>query len=526
MNAEDFLAHHSIDENPFGAEEARHDPIYTRLLDSTTSHPDFAKILGRIDQPRTAVVFGEKGSGKTAIRMLITNQVIEHNTAHPDRRALLIVYDDLNPVLDRVMVHRRGEMGFRLTSRTSPEKLLDMVRLEDHQDAILSLAVTKLVDGILGTTDGSGGDAMPMPDAHLKVIKKWPRQLRADLAVLTALYDQPRNGAVAQRWHSLLSRLRMGSWLPQMALLKLAGTLTAIAAVVLAISGYWIDPRPFWLTPLTGLCAAASIVLWCTWAWHHISLWMLCRKIQRETVALQRSPNELRSMLLSLRKTDLANRPWPVPGKIPGGRGIPGNQDSRYQFISRLLAVLKALDYVGIMVLIDRVDEPTSICGNPQRMRSVVWPMLDNKFLQQDTVGIKLLLPIELRHLLHRESADFFQEARLDKQNMIDRLTWSGATLYDLCNARLRACRSENPEQIQLTSLFDPDVTRDMLIEALDQMHQPRDAFKFLYAVIQEHCRTTTQDHAVYRIPRLTLEAIRRQQSQRVQELYRGLAPA
>ena len=164
-------------------------------------------------------------------------------------------------------------------------------------------------------------------------------------------------------------------------------------------------------------------------------------------------------------------------------------------------------------------------------MRSVIWPMLSNKFLQQDGVGVKLLLPVELRHMLHREDADFFQRARLDKQHLIDRLVWSGTTLYDLCSARLNACRAGSTsgggsEPIALTDLFEQDVTRQDLIDALDQMMQPRDAFKFLYAVIQEHCRMVSQDEADYLIPRLTLESVRRQQAQRVQDLGRGMTPS
>ena len=57
-------------------------------------------------------------------------------------------------------------------------------------------------------------------------------------------------------------------------------------------------------------------------------------------------------------------------------------------------------------------------------------------------------------------------------------------------------------------------------------MHQPRDAFKFLYAVVQEHCRLATDEAADYHIAKLTLESVRRDQSNRVQELYRGLTPA
>ncbi|MEO1009637.1 MAG: hypothetical protein AAFX79_13840, partial [Planctomycetota bacterium] len=151
----------------------------------------------------------------------------------------------------------------------------------------------------------------------------------------------------------------------------------------------------------------------------------------------------------------------------------------------------------------------------------------DNKFLKQEGIGLKLLLPIELSYLLNKEGPSFFQEARLDKQNMIDRLTWSGATLYDLCSSRLNACRTAGQaEPLTLMDFFEPGVGREAIIDALDQMHQPRDAFKFLYSVIQEHCQLLPEDAAVFRINKLTLETVRRSQSQRVQELYRGLTPA
>ncbi len=525
MNVESFFSHHGLEENPFGAEEARHDTVYSRLIESTTSHPDFAKILGQIDQPRTSVVFGEKGSGKTAIRLLIGKRVARHNQDHADRRTLLVAYDDLNPFLDRVMQRRRGEMGFHLTAKTSPDQMLESFRLEDHQDAVLSLAVTKVVDGFLGTSEGSG-EAIPLPDGFAKKIKKLPRQARVDLAVLAMLYDQPRTGTYAQRWRALRAKLRMKRMFP-VHLLRVFGTVSAVISAGLFISRLFMSDEPIWLVPAAGATLAVAVALWATWAWQHTKTWWLARRIHHELLAVERKTGELRAMLLELPKQDMLSQPWPIAMKGGGGsRSEAGNQDSRYQLTSRLLGVLGVVGYTGVMVLVDRVDEPTLVCGHAQRMRSVVWPMLDNKFLQQDGVGVKLLLPLELRHLLHKESADFFQEARLDKQNLVDRLTWSGATLYDLCTTRLRACRKENPDTAYLTDLFDQDVTREMLIDALEQMHQPRDAFKFLYTVIQEHCRMMTQDQAAYRIPRLTLESARRQQSQRVQELHRGLAPA
>ena len=176
--------------------------------------------------------------------------------------------------------------------------------------------------------------------------------------------------------------------------------------------------------------------------------------------------------------------------------------------------------------VVDRVDEPTLINGDANRMRAVVWPMFNNKFLQQEGLGIKMLLPIELRHALFKESSSFFQEARLDKQNLVERLTWSGPTLYDLCEARLAACQAEGAQPIALLDLFAEDVTRQDLVDALEQMHQPRDAFKFLYACLNEHCSNVTSQEQSFRVPRLVLESVRRQQAERVQQLYRGIGPA
>src|SRR5205814_8724591 len=102
---------------------------------------------------------------------------------------------------------------------------------------------------------------------------------------------------------------------------------------------------------------------------------------------------------------------------------------ARYAMIERLRRTLGAFGYAGILIVVDRVDEPTLISGDPDRMRAVVWPLFNNKFLQQEGIGIKLLLPIELRHALFKESSAFFQEARLDKQSLVERLTWTGAML-------------------------------------------------------------------------------------------------
>ena len=112
------------------------------------------------------------------------------------------------------------------------------------------------------------------------------------------------------------------------------------------------------------------------------------------------------------------------------------------------------MHFDGILVLVDRVDEPYLINGSTDLMRALVWPMLDNKFLKHPGLGLKLLLPIELERLVDRESRDFHQRARLDKQNLIRSLGWTGQSLYDMANARIAACAAEGSSP-KITELFE-----------------------------------------------------------------------
>lgn len=521
MKVENFLAHHGLTENPFAAEEARLDGVFNRLADSSLHHPDVNKIFGTLDQPSTAVVFGEKGSGKTAIRLTLQRKIDDHNQnvaeSSDQRRVLSVAYDDFNPILDRLTRARRTEAA----------TIIKEFRLADHQDAILGHAVTKLVDALLKDSASGANPTMALPEEKLsKLRKRLTRQQRMDLAVLAGLYDQPSSGVLLPRWRRLRKALRLGWRLPMSFWRNLAIIMTV---VTLGLGGwfYFLDrsatsDTPWWLLPVAGLSAAAAVMLWVYWVYVYGKTWGLSRKVAREMPAVGRTPANLRGIFGEVGPATLAGQPLPTHG-----RNEQEQRDSRYQLTRRFVDILKSLGYAGMVVLVDRVDEPTAVAGDAQKMRSLIWPMFDNKFLKQEGIGLKLLLPVELSYLLQKEGPEFFQEARLDKQNMIEKLTWSGATLYDLCSSRVNACRSAGKaEPISLTEFFEQDVQRSSIIEALDQMHQPRDAFKFLYNVIQEHCKLLPDDKPDYRINRLTLETVRRTQSQRVQELYRGLTPA
>ncbi len=521
MKIDTFLAHYRIGENPFGAEEARNDPVFDRLIQDDLSHPEFAKVMGQVDRPGTSVVFGEKGSGKTAIRIMLANQIARHNSEHPDRLVLVVPYDDLNPVLDRLQATCGG----------NAESALDELRLEDHQDAILSIAVTLLNDAILGEQPNDPTTATKpahQPRELKKKLRKLPRQARVNMAVLSALYDNPRTGSVVRRWRKLRSRLGLGLLRP-VPWAKVGIALAILAALGIGAAGVMeenTEVREQWLLYGLGLCAAGAIISGIAWIATLARRSALCKRVLSQIPAINRTPADLSAIFEELGGSGLSGQPLPVENSKDGS-------ENRYQLTRRFVEVLSGLGYAGVVVLVDRVDEPTLVQGKADRMRAVIWPMLDNKFLQQKGVGIKLLLPIELRHLVHRESPAFFEEARLDKQNLIDRLTWSGATLYDICTSRLRACQPDHSsvgddsgKSLQLMDLFQPDVSRDAVIDSLDQMQQPRDAFKFLYNLIQEHCRLSPEDDPSFKIARITLDNVRRAQAQRVQDLHRGLGPA
>jgi hypothetical protein len=114
-------------------------------------------------------------------------------------------------------------------------------------------------------------------------------------------------------------------------------------------------------------------------------------------------------------------------------------------------------------------------------------------------VGIKLMLPIELTRFIEREDRDFYQRARLDKQNMVPSFEWTGEALYDVATARLNAC-SKPGAHPTLADLFDPAVTQSRMIDSFRSLRVPRRLFKFLYTLIASHCNAHTDQNPSWKI--------------------------
>ena len=77
MKTQQFLEHHGIRTNPFAEEDAQTDPVFKDHCIASTHHPTWDKIYGDPAEPATSIVFGEKGSGKTAMRLQIVRHLAE-----------------------------------------------------------------------------------------------------------------------------------------------------------------------------------------------------------------------------------------------------------------------------------------------------------------------------------------------------------------------------------------------------------------------------------------------------------------
>ena len=201
MKVQEFLEHHGIAGNPFAEEDAQTDAVFKRDCLETTFHPAWDKILGSPSDPSTSIVFGEKGSGKTALKLQMVRQFDRHNESQPQARTLVVLYDDFNPFLDRFV----GRVG----PGRPVEKALAQWKLWDHMDAILSLAVTQLVTVLI---DGERPPRLTRPQAR-------------DLALLASCYDQ--STATATHGHGVFAH---SSW-PAAKPTARATTSTAAAAM-------------------------------------------------------------------------------------------------------------------------------------------------------------------------------------------------------------------------------------------------------------------------------------------------------
>jgi hypothetical protein len=480
MKVQQFLDHHGLKQNPFSQEDAQTDPLFQQYCARGTFHPAWDKIFGDPGTPSTAVVFGEKGSGKTALRLQIVDHTANYNREHPDNRVFIIEYDDFNPFLD-CFNEKMAWPG------ASAERTLSKWRLWDHIDSILSLAVTRLIDDVLD--ERSHGDPQPF-EVRGEKLQNLTRPQKRDLLLLAAFYDRSTHVSVQHRWTSLRRKLHFANWKTWRELAIGSGVSIGLFGL-LAQLGHLPQFGKLWVWLV--LLAAWSCFLW-KQGW----LTWLSWKVKRQVRVLDRQVNPLRKILSGFEGTDLNGQPLPSRER----------SDDRYELLGKLLSILKSLGFDSVTILVDRVDEPHLINGSPARMKAFLWPMFDNKFLKLAGLGFKLLLPIEVSFFLAKEDKEFYERSRLDKQNLIRSLEWTGESLYDLANDRIRASNPHNPaETSKLKAWFEEAITEPELVSTLARLRVPRHLFKFLHRLLVEHCHRYTDDSPRWEIGRETLQS-------------------
>jgi hypothetical protein len=475
MKVQQFLDHHGIARNPFAEEDAQTDPVFKEFCIESTFHPTWDKVYGDPSEPATSIIFGEKGSGKTAMRLQLARHFAQHNDRHPGRRIFVVHYDDFNPFLDR--------FRDRLANRNRrPDRVLSLFKLWDHMDAILSLAVTGLVDRILDVRQPSPAVICSIDSA---AIDNLDRHQARDLLLLAACYDQSTAETFKGRWHRLRRRLKFQTWKSywQLGL----GWTWLVAWIVLYIS-LWANGHGKYIWPLWlfAIIPALGFFPWLWKAWKN--LWLARGILTRMRVGIHET-NPLRQVLMQFMPAELSGQP--LPNK--------DSTDDRYELLMKLQGLLQQLGHSGIIVLVDRLDEPHLVNGSAELMKALLWPMLDNKFLKHPGVGVKLMLPIELTRFIEREERDFYQRARLDKQNMIPSFEWTGEALFDVATARLKACAKPGGKPT-LADLFEPGLSQPRMIEAFRSLRVPRRLFKFLYTVIAAHCNAHTDQNPNWQV--------------------------
>ena len=481
MKVHQFLDHYGITENPYAQEDAASDRVFSEHCLTGTHHSAWDKIYGDPRAPATSVVFGEQGSGKTALRMQIVSKLRAHNEAHPDERAFIIQYEDFNPFLDSFRERLSGR-------KRKAENALQSWRLWDHMDAILTLATTRLADIIRNGGTDSKDSSQSISKEKLNGLN---RNQRRDIMMLATFYDQNRDESAVRRWSQLKRKLSYATWKSMWdKVLGVVGTL----GVVIAVFSIFESP---WTTLVSKWTIGLIIACWVPFVWHQWKSFWTGWSAARQIRIADHSRSDLRRILSRFEQSQISGQPMPTRA-----RG-----DDRYELLLKLQSVLGDLGFTSIVVLVDRVDEPHLINGSIERMRDLIWPLFDNKFLKHPGMAFKLLLPAELSGFLNRQEKEFYERSRLDKQNLVPSLNWTGQGLYDIANDRLRACAKLAESKPSIRDLFDESVNEQELIGVFDRLRAPRHLFKFLYRLLVDHCSKYTEDSPEWKIQRETMQS-------------------
>tara|TARA_R110002126_G_scaffold6119_13_gene32298 strand:+ start:1898 stop:3406 length:1509 start_codon:yes stop_codon:yes gene_type:complete len=501
MFLETWRQHWGLKDAPFVHEDADKDPVLDRM-ESMAVHSSFDRLFGEPASPVPGVVFGEKGSGKSGLRLAMLRALQRHNTENLSSRAFVVQYIDFDPMLENL---RRTE-GIDASHKRAAEKVLDKLTRADHLDAILGLATTQITNEL-------------MLDRALG--KKLDRRRRRDALHLAALYHRSEDQTREEAVNALRKQLggSSGLWLRR----ALLFTLTVLAlAVALA------PHLGFLGAPFEGIegesngnwYMAGGALLAVTWMGAGIMKLMLRVTAARATHSIRVTRGDSKVLAANLDASGrAARRELPLPQSR-------GDEEVRYRLLRRLLGVLKGMGYTSLFVLVDRVDESALLAGDADAMQAFIEPLLQHKLLQLEDVALKMFLPIELSRLSLGARPDDLKRMRLDKANVVEELRWSGQELLEIANQRIRAS-STNAQAPRLSDFLASDLDENDLRNAFQELGTPRVCFGFLGALLAEHARELPEDldseDSAWKIPRARFEVQRAAWTDRARVLRRNL---
>ena len=234
------------------------------------------RLFGDPASPVPGVVFGEKGSGKSGLRRTMKRRLEQHNESNKGEQAFVVEYIDFDPFLESMRRH----LGIAGGTKKTSSKLMELWSRSDHLDAMLSLAVTRLVDSAI---------------KHPAEIRKVDRKKRRDLVTLAHLYyrsdEQTRGEAMA----TLQKSVGWFSGRPMM--LKMLRTVLTVVGVLLlllphlSVLGVVLDRFDDWSVRFPSLCHwTGGILIGGTWIWTWAKRLMLHSRARRTVNAIRVVP--------------------------------------------------------------------------------------------------------------------------------------------------------------------------------------------------------------------------------------------
>ena len=160
--------------------------------------------------------------------------------------------------------------------------------------------------------------------------------------------------------------------------------------------------------------------------------------------------------------------------------GIPRNTENRFTLLKNFMELVRFFGLSGVYLLVDRVDEPVSIKGDPEKMRELVTPILNDQLFQIDHLGIILFLPYELH--------DLKKYYRSDRIKTISSINWSPDNMIRLIEKRMNVGRKPGSPPIHLADLFEDE--GESKANFIVRQLTPRNAFRLLSIMLEEHCQT------------------------------------